>query len=181
MYLFDIYCNYVQVVLFFPLYKWLIKTCRVSSKCPNFIQTQRVTLSLLCIEAFHLVIRMPLFCSQMACRIKSSSFQETLFTCQTNNINLACDCTYYCWVSFKTSRNLIIKIHLLDSLRRSGPCLEGEQEYELSMRLLSSWEAWGKRGWNFFPVVFLLLRLLLLLLLKSVTLNKTTVNGYHKS
>lgn len=67
-------------------------------------------------------------------------------------------------------------IDLLDSFRRRGPSLEGEQEYKLSTWLLSSSAAWGRRGCNFFPVVFPLLRLLFLLLLR-VRLNQ--YSGVH--
>lgn len=50
---------------------------------------------------------------------------------------------------------------LLDSFSRSGPCLDGEQEYEpsgISLRSDTSCDS----GWNFLPAIFLLLRLLLL-------------------
>ena len=50
---------------------------------------------------------------------------------------------------------------LLDSFSRSGPCLDGEQEYEPSGTSLRS-DPSCDSGWNFLPAIFLLLRLLLL-------------------
>ena len=50
---------------------------------------------------------------------------------------------------------------LLDSFSRSGPCLDGEQEYEPSGTSLRS-DTSCDSGWNFLPAIFLLLRLLLL-------------------